>query len=398
MAKTKSYPGTLEQRGHTFRVILQVGGQRHSFTAATEDLEEARQFAKDKDAELRAQLARQRQGLPGVVRFSALLDQFQREEVPTLAAGTRDAYGDSFKPIREFFVDRLEDPTLERIRAREVKAFLSWRRTHRYARSAGSPKKRRTIADPAPVSNRTLQKDRAVLHRLFAFAEDLEYREGNPAARVQAPKSDGRDPVLLTDDQYEALLAECAERPMLRLYALLLGETGVRSYSEALFLRWEDVDLREGFLWIASGREGHRTKSGKGRWCPMTPRLHQAMREHFATYRLAVYPAGRSEWIFHHLTTRRHFTAGERIRDMKNAFDRAAERAKIPEGFHRHDLRHRRVTTWLAAGANPVHVREAMGHSDLRTTMGYTHLSKEHLRSLVDVPARAPAQPEPARA
>jgi len=60
----------------------------------------------------------------------------------------------------------------------------------------------------------------------------------------------------------------------------------------------------------------------------------------------------------------------------------SSESSGIPDAFHRHDRRHRRVTTWLAAGANPVHVKEGLGHSDLRTTMGYTHLSKEHLRSL----------------
>lgn len=49
---------------------------------------------------------------------------------------------------------------------------------------------------------------------------------------------------------------------MLSLYVTTLGEAGVRCDSEALHLRWEDVDLEEGFLWISSGRDGHRTKSG----------------------------------------------------------------------------------------------------------------------------------------
>ena len=82
---------------------------------------------------------------------------------------------------------------------------------------------------------------------------------------------------------------------MLHLYVLTLGETGARCRSEALRLQWQDVDFAGGFLWIASGREGHRTKSGKGRWVPMTPRLTEAMREHFAAYRLAVYgPPGKA--------------------------------------------------------------------------------------------------------
>ena len=38
----------------------------------------------------------------------------------------------------------------------------------------------------------------------------------------------------------------------------------------------------------------------------------------------------------------------------------------------------------MAEGKNPVHVKEALGHADLATTMGYTHLAKEHLRALVE--------------
>jgi site-specific recombinase XerD len=42
------------------------------------------------------------------------------------------------------------------------------------------------------------------------------------------------------------------------------------------------------------------------------------------------------------------------------------------------------VTTWLAAGGDAVKVKEAMGHADLRTTMDYTHLVRDNLRSLVE--------------
>jgi site-specific recombinase XerC len=80
---------------------------------------------------------------------------------------------------------------------------------------------------------------------------------------------------------------------------------------------------------------------------------------------------------------------GDRIRSLRDGVMTAARRAKLPAGWHLHDLRHRRVTAWLAEGKNPVHVREAVGHSDLRTTMGYTHLAREHLRSLVEAPPAA---------
>lgn len=48
-----------------------------------------------------------------------------------------------------------------------------------------------------------------------------------------------------------------------------------------------------------------------------------------------------------------------------------------------HDLRHRRVTTWLTAGGDVTKVKEAMGHTDLATTMWYQPLTPDHLK---DVP------------
>ncbi len=171
---------------------------------------------------------------------------------------------------------------------------------------------------------------------------------------------------------------------MLALYVLVLGETGARCKSEVMWLRWEDIDLEEGFLKIVSGRNGHRTKSGRTRWVPMSPRLRQAMREHFARYRFATYGGKQTPCAFHHTISRRHHKAGRRIVSLYDAFKAAAKRAQLPPDFVQHDLRHRRVTTWLADEKSAVLVKEAVGHADLRTTMAYTHLAREHLRSMVE--------------
>lgn len=115
----------------------------------------------------------------------------------------------------------------------------------------------------------------------------------------------------------------------------------------------------------------------------MTPRLLAAMRRHFARYRF-----GGSEWVFHHITSRWQHKAGQRINSLRHAFANAAKRARLSTDLHQHDLCHRRVTAWIAEGRDVALVRDAMGHSDLRTTMGYTHLAKEHLRALVDTPRK----------
>lgn len=374
MSQRKRHPGTIVRRGDSFRVHLCIGGKRHYFTVRTTDLATAQQFAIDKEQELARVLKRRRVGLPGQSLFSEVVALFKQQELPQLAAGTQQAYLESIVAIELYFIGQLFDPTLDRINAREIAGFLSWRRVNR-------------LKGKEPLSNRTLQKDRAVLHRIFDMAHRMELRDGNPVDRVSPPKADPREPVILSTVEYERLLTECVDRPMLELFILVMGEAGLRSESEALHLQWPDVELRDqgGFLWVSSAtRRKHRTKSGKGRHVPMTPRLAAAMRDHFANHRF-----GGSPWIFHHLTSRWQYRAGERINSLRHAFRNAANRAKLSIDLHQHDLRHRRVTTWIAEGRDVVLVKEAMGHADLRTTMGYTHLAKEHLSALVDAPRTA---------
>jgi len=307
------------------------------------------------------------------VRISELIDHYELNEIPLLARSTRRSYRYSLVPIRWYFVDNLGDPPLDRITAGLVRQFLHWRRGH-------APN---GAALDTPLSNRSVAKERGYLHHMFDIAERLEMCDRNPVARIEVPKSDGRDPAILTEAQYERLVCQSAHNPMLYLYTLLLGETGMRSESEAMWIRWDHVSLGDRFIWINSNQE-HRTKSGRGRWVPMTDRLVRAVAKHTLQFQSQSYHGRRSDWVLHHVEDRRTARAGNRIGSLRTSFKAACRRADLPDGFVRHDLRHRRVTVWLAEGKNPVHVKEAVGHADLATTMRYTHLSREHLRSLVD--------------
>jgi hypothetical protein len=95
--------------------------------------------------------------------------------------------------------------------------------------------------------------------------------------------------------------------------------------------------------------------------CCACPRLQTAMRDHFAACRFASYDGTRPAWVFHHTTTRRQYRAGDRIKSLRGAFGNAVARAKLPDELRQHDLRHRRVTTWLAEGKSAALVQEAMG-------------------------------------
>ncbi len=310
------------------------------------------------------------------MRVSELLDRCKAVHLPRKAPNTKKTYGDSLAAFRSYFVDQEGDPLAHNVRPGHVQGYLHWRRNH----APDGTKLGRSLAA------RTVAKDRAVLHAVFAFGEELEVVQGNPVRTVKPPKGDVREPLILTDDQYEDLLTACEHRPELWLFVLLLGETGLRCESEALWIEWRHIDFDSGFLTVESRPGEHRTKSGKSRKVPMTPRLQVALRKHMDACQED------SPWVFHHPMTRRTKRAGERIQSMRGAYENAVTRAKLPKQLHQHDLRHRRVTTWLAAGKSPVLVQKAMGHADIQTTMRYTHLVAEDLLALIREPAPAPAQ------
>ncbi|MCZ6858221.1 MAG: tyrosine-type recombinase/integrase [Gemmatimonadetes bacterium] len=368
MANRKNHPGSLDRRGDGYRWRVSLGGQRHLETFPTTEKRTAAKWARERYRELEGKHERRREGLATDVTIEALFDRYVTDKLPRKALGTQRTYLECLKPIREYFNPSL---AVEKVRKGHIEGYLAWRAIHR--EGGGN------------VGNRTLSKERAVLHSIFAFAGKLELCSGNPVTGSDNPKWDKREPIILDTDQYEKLLTASERHPMLWLHVLTLGEAGLRCDSECLWLRWEDVDLKKGWLNIVSGRNGHRTKAGKSRLVPMTPRLHEAMKAHFADYRLARYGEGvATPWVFHHLITKRLYAAGSRILTLRPSFDNARSRADLPPQFVRHDLRHRRVTTWLAAGKDLVKVQRAMGHSKVEITMGYLHLVPEDLRSLVE--------------
>jgi integrase len=52
--------------------------------------------------------------------------------------------------------------------------------------------------------------------------------------------------------------------------------------------------------------------------------------------------------------------------------------------FRFHDLRHTFASRPIMAGVDPMTAKDLLGHRSIQTTMVYTHLSPEHLRTAVE--------------
>lgn len=390
---SKSYPGSIDRRpSGSWRWRGSIDGQRVQKTWKPDEVEEERRYTRNEDGErvpLESQedaaerLAREhydeltgRMHRPesGDMALGSFVERFRREEVPQLAESSQRSYNATLDALRIYFDQLRRDVQLGDVSKGDVKRFLQWRRTH------NSEGEERT----EPMSGYTLRTEYAIVRRLFEHADELELVPGNPAARVETPKVEEREPVLLSEDQLEDLLEACEHDDMLHLYVLLLSEAGLRSGSEAPWVQWDDLALDDGFLRVAHNRGGHETKSKESRWVPLTKRLRTALRSHMAKYRMK----HRSKWVLHHFTGNRWAEPGDRRKDFSTALSTAIEKADLPEEFRPHDLRHRRCTQWLSEGHSPALVRKAMGHSSLDVTLQYEHLVRRDLEGMVEEEAR----------
>lgn len=381
-----THKGSIRKRGKSWQIRVSVGGQESAFTVRGSK-KDAIQAAEAEHQKMTKRQRFARRGSRGRIRFSDLLNRFRTSVIPETNGGTPEAYEDTLKPVEIYFCGREmgaergvlgpftteRDPWVDDMLTPDFTDYLVWRRRTRLDGKIG------------PTSDRTVEKDRAVLHRLMKWAKKQGYTEYNPVVDTDRPSVDERHAVILSDPQFDAFLAatRSSRQRMLYAYAVALNDLGARSESEVLWLQWTDVDFDAGFVTVRSDH-GHRTKTGRGRDIPMTPRLRHVLLEHAAKYQHAVYDGAGSPWVFHNTQDRGRAKAGKRISSMRNSFNLAAKKAGVPGDFVQHDLRHRRATTWLAAGKDLVKVQMALGHADVRTTMRYTHLVREHLLSLVE--------------
>jgi integron integrase len=302
------------------------------------------------------------------------------------------------KKLLEQVTDEMERRGLS---PRTVSAYRGWIRRYvrfcgmRHPRETGAAEIRRFLTALA-VEERvaTATQNQAFSALLFLYRAVLGIEIEGLEGIVRAKRS-RRMPEVLSRAEVAALLR--ALDGQARMVGLLLYGSGLR-LSEAVQLRVKDLDAESGRIMVRFG------KGAKDRVVPFASQAAHALslhldrlqRDHAADrtrgIASALVPAGFSrkhpgaaaswQWYFVFPSARVRDHDGTRLRwhcspsTIQKAVAAAARTARIHKRVGPHTLRHSFATHLLEDGCNVRTLQTLLGHSDLRTTMIYTHVAR----------------------
>ncbi len=207
------------------------------------------------------------------------------------------------------------------------------------------------------------RKDRINLSAMFNYISDNHAKHDNPVTKSHKIRLPEKMPHIFTDEELNRLLAVCNED--MRDLINFAVNTGLRQM-EIFTLKMRDFDKR-GLQIILDNRE-HVTKSKKVRRVPL------------------------NKTALDIITRRKPLADGTIFYNNLKPFE---QRSFVPYfskkiitagiiGLSFHSLRHTFASRLVRAGVSIFVVKELLGHSDIKTTMIYAHLSDTNLRDGVD--------------
>lgn len=143
----------------------------------------------------------------------------------------------------------------------------------------------------------------------------------------------------------------------------LLLNTGCRR-GELLKLTWDNVHFEQSYLTVLNSLSKNRKTIHK----PLNASALQSLH--------ALKQDNPSQWVFYNPDTR------QRRVTFQAAFKKAVERADIGD-VRIHDLRHTFASVLVQQGTPLYHVMQLLGHSDIKTTQKYAHLSRNSLQDVI---------------
>ena len=238
-----------------------------------------------------------------------------------------------------------------------------------------------TMIQSAGLSPRTVRYHHAVIHVALKTAVRWGLLARNPADAVTVPRVRRNEMQTWSEYEVEQFLNAAKVSPYYALFYTALF-TGMRR-SELLGLKWEDIDLLLGQIYVSRGL--HQLKDGtyiftepksakSRRMIALPPSAILLLKEHYEKQALDRImmdkPLHESDLVF-------GTPEGKPLRP--NTVTRAWESLAGHSGLkviRLHDARHTHASIMLKQGIHPKIVQERLGHSSIQMTLDtYSHVT-----------------------
>lgn len=224
-----------------------------------------------------------------------------------------------------------------------------------------------TLRQLQGVKNATINRELTLLRSAVNFHnKHHEHQLKNPLNGFKLLEVEFM-PRYLTVKECQKLLIQAKDyngNDQLYHFINLLLNTGCRK-GELLKLTWDNVHFEQGYLTILNSLSKNRKT------------IHKPLNQSALDSLIALKANNPSQWVFYNENT------GKRRVTFQSAFKKAVERANIGD-LRIHDLRHTFASVLVQQGTPLYHIMQLLGHSDIKTTQKYAHLSKNNLQSVVE--------------
>jgi len=220
------------------------------------------------------------------------------------------------------------------------------------------------------TSGATVNRDLALIKRMFSIAVNNGYIDINPALNCKVPMFQENNEIIryLSNEEEQNLIQACTgEYYYLKPIILTALQSGLR-YGELINLKWnENIDLKNCLITLTKDM----TKSKKKRCIPISSILLEEYEK------LSKKKTG--DYLFANPKT------GKPYGTIRKAWITVKAKAKIDPEFRFHDLRHSFATKLMDNNVNVGVIKDLLGHSTLNITQKYAHAKDNTKRMAVEV-------------
>jgi len=221
-------------------------------------------------------------------------------------------------------------------------------------------------------SNKTICRNISSLRSFFKYLLKEGKLKDNPMSLITNPKVEQSLPNFLYYQELEKILeTPDTKTPLGQRDALILElfyATGVR-VSELVNIELKDIDFSNRYIKILG-------KGNKERYVIYGQRCKDLLNSYLDDGYIKLNKKN-SDYLFLN-NNGSSLTAG----GVEYIINKVVKMSGIKSHVSPHTLRHTFATHMLNEGADLKSVQELLGHSDLKTTGIYTHVSNEHLRKV----------------